>query len=158
MVHRGLLSDWYWNKRESFLDVFSQASPGSKAYTISRFKLTSASASSQLSASSTSESLPVCGPSLSFKHGLDSSLEIINPTLKYRYCEGDLVACSVSKNGVLGYVSILGREPESFVHVGIQLKHAMDCVVNYSVCPLSGRFCYATDENEIEIADLFSGV
>ncbi|KAJ3560496.1 hypothetical protein NP233_g10802 [Leucocoprinus birnbaumii] len=93
-AHWGLLCDWYWNKRESFLDVFSKINPGSKLHTMSRFKLASPTDALLPQSSSSSSSAPstLLGPSLSFKHGLSYNLDISNPTLKYRYCEGDLVA------------------------------------------------------------------
>ncbi|KAF5357140.1 hypothetical protein D9756_006812 [Leucocoprinus leucothites] len=56
-AHWGLLCDWYWNKREPFLDIFSRTSPASKSHTMSRFKLASPSeASSSLSSSASSAS------------------------------------------------------------------------------------------------------
>lgn len=154
MAHWGALNDWYWNKRDPFLDVFSKTSPGGKAFTMTRYKLTS---SAPQSIPVTQSSKP-SGPSLTFHQALAFDLDISNPTLQYRYCEGDLVACSISKDVVLGYVSISGKDPGSFAHVKMKLEHEMNGILDYSVCPLAGRICYVTDENEIEVADLFSGI
>lgn len=151
-AHWGQLSDWYCNKREYILDIFSKASPGSETFVVSRYKMASRMPPSQPSTSTVR--IPD-EPCLVFQRELPFSLDISNPALQYRCCEDDLVGCSISKDGLLEYVSVSGKRPDSFAHVAMKLKHEMDSVADYSVCPLSGKICYATDENELEVADLF---
>jgi len=155
MCHYGALSDWHWSKRESFLDIFCKANPGGHVFTMARYKLVPPFPSPS---TSTPHSDIPAGPSQLFHHTLASDLSISNTTLQYQYCEGDLVACSISKDAVVGYISISGKDPETFAHVAMRLKHDMSNIMDYSVCPLAGKVCYVTDENEIELVDLFSGM
>lgn len=140
----GRLCDWYWNMQEVILDICSQTNK-SGAYTISRCKL-----SSQFwSSTSTCPRL--------LKRAVVGDLDIPDPALTYRFCEDSLIACSTSLSTDL-YLTISGEEPESFVHIGMHLEHPMNCVKEYSLCPLSGRICYVTDADELEIAHLFTSI
>ena len=140
----GRLCDWYWNMQEVILDICSQTNK-SGPYTISRCKL-----SSQFwSSTSTCPRL--------LKRAVVGDLDIPDPALTYRFCEDSLIACSTSLSTDL-YLTISGEEPESFVHIGMHLEHPMNCVKEYSLCPLSGRICYVTDADELEIADLFTSI
>ncbi|KAF9446036.1 hypothetical protein P691DRAFT_777138 [Macrolepiota fuliginosa MF-IS2] len=145
----GALDDWYWNTRESFLDIFFMDKSAGKATSMSRYQLASPSPPSSNVGKSTE-------PSLSFRHSPGSDVDISNLALQYRCCEGDLVACSISSDAQLGYVSISGGEPRNFARVTVKLKHDMTSIVAYSICPLAGRVCYVTEENEIHVADLSS--
>lgn len=158
MCHYGALNDWHWNKREFLLDVFCKVDPSGTTSTMTRYKLVPPFSSSSSSSNPTPYSSQPVGPSQIFQHTLESDLGISNVNMQYRYCEGDLVACSISKDEVLGYVSVSGKDPETFAHVTMKLKHSMGRVMDYSLCPLAGKVCYVTDENEVELADLFSDV
>lgn len=152
MCHHGAMGDWHWGKQEPSLDIFCKASPCGSASTMTRYKLVP-----PLPSPSPDSNL-LAGPSQIFHNTLASDLGISNTTLEYRYCEGDLVACSISKDAVLGYISISGKDPEAFAHVAMKLKHDMSSIMDYSVCPLAGKVCYVTDENEVELVDLFHGM
>jgi len=139
----GRLSDWYWNKQQVVLGIRSVTS---EPYTILRFKPSShfwpSASTGRLLCKKTVFSLPQNTP---------------NPASIYRLCEDSLIACFPLTGRDL-IVSISGEEPESVVHLIMRLQHPMNRVREFSFCPLSGRMCYITNVNELEIADLFTSI
>jgi len=140
----GRLCDWYWHKQQVILGIRSLTS---ELYTMLYFKLSPYFWSS---ASTRSTGRLLCEKTV-FSHLLYTP----NTVLIYRPCEDSLIACS-PLTGADFIVSISGEKPNVPIHLKMHLHPPIKRVKNFSFCSLSGRMCYITNANELEIADLFT--
>jgi len=136
------LCDWYWNKQQIVLGIYPLAKP----YVISHFKLSP----DLWSSASTDRAL--CEQTVYLNAPVTPDAATI-----YRLCEDSLVACYRSVGTDLA-VSVRRQVPESLVYLRMRMQHPMNRVKEYSFCPVSGRICYVTYENELEVADLFTSI
>ena len=143
-----VLHDWYWDKKESFIDTFTQSTNGATEDVdiLERHKFSTASVSPHSRTS----------PSLSFRQDVPAKQFNKKDLLRYSICEGQLVCCTICKNGC---VTISGDEPGTFMQVRLCLEAENDTeyVWGGSFCATTGRCCYVVGDNRIAIVNLFDG-